>query len=79
MFVCLRRHEAGHFVATVCHNLISVFLIKFLTNLSRDFLTNIDWLLQLHGSIGCFNWFITPTIAHSSTVKKVTVMHSVVH
>ena len=22
---------------------------------------NIDWLLQSHGSVGCFHWFITPT------------------
>ena len=36
-------------------------------NLSRDFLTNTDWLLQLHGSIGRFHWFITPTHTSSST------------
>ena len=38
-----------------------LFYARFFPNLSRDFLTNIDWLLLSHRSIGSFVWFINPT------------------
>ena len=41
--------------------LCTAILNNFFFNLSRDSLTNIDWLLQSHGSIGHIHWFITPT------------------
>ena len=47
--------------STIRRDLISVILKTLFTNLSRDFLTNIDWLLQSHGLIGWFIWFIIPT------------------
>ena len=43
------------FVAIWCTAILNTFFF----NLSSDFLTNIDWLPQSHGSIGRFHWFIT--------------------
>ena len=48
--------------STVRRDLMLVILNTFFSNLSRDFLTNIDCLLQSHGSIGRFDWFINPTV-----------------
>ena len=48
--------------STVRGDLIFVILNTLFPNLSRDFLTNIDWLLQSHGSISRFDWFIKPTV-----------------
>ena len=44
----------------VRRDLMSIILNTLFTDLSRDFLTNIDSLLQSHGSIGRFDWFIKP-------------------
>ena len=41
----------------------TAILNTFFFNRSPDSLTNIDWLLQSHSSIGCFHWFITPTFS----------------
>ena len=38
-------------------------------DLSRDFLTNIAWLLQSHGSNGRFHWFITATKALQKSIE----------
>ena len=77
---CFRRHEISPFTATVCRHLTSVIVYTFFTNLSRD-LTNIDWLLQSHGPIICFNWFINPTFFLAfniySIVTSVTTLHYV--
>ena len=59
---CFRRHEISLFTATVRSNLMFVILETLFTNLSRDFSTKIDWLLQSHGSIGRFDQFINPTL-----------------
>ena len=62
VFLCLRRHKMSPSTSTVRRNLIFVILNMLFPNLSRDFLANIDWLLQSHGSIGRFDWFINPTV-----------------
>ena len=62
MFLYLRRHEMSPLASTVCCDLMPAILNTLFTNLSRGFLTNIDWLLQSHGSIGRLDWFINPTI-----------------
>ena len=38
--------------STDCRDLIFVILNTLFPNLSRDFLTNVDWLLHSYGSIG---------------------------
>ena len=64
MFLCLKRPEMNPFTSTVRRDLMSVILNMLFTNLSRDFLTSIDWLLESHGSIGRFDWFINSTFEH---------------
>ena len=56
LFTCLRRPEMSRSTSTVRCDLNVLF-----PKLSRHFLTKIDWLLQSHGSIGRFEWFINPT------------------
>ena len=55
MFLCLRKQGMSPFTATVRRDLMYVILDTPFTNLPRDFLTKIDWLLQSHGSIGHFD------------------------
>ena len=62
MFLCLRRSEMSLSISTVCRDRISVILKKLFPNLLCDFLTNIDWLMQSHGSIVHFDWFINLTL-----------------
>ena len=64
MFLCLRRPDMSPFTSTVRRDLMSVILNMLFTNMSLDFLTSIDWLLQSHGSIGCFDWFKNSTFEH---------------
>ena len=47
---------------------MSVILKTLFTNLSRDFLTNIDWLLQSHGSIRYFDWLIRLTFSSAFNI-----------
>ena len=47
---------------------MSVILKTLFTNISRDFLTNIDWLLQSHGSIRCFDWLIRLTFSSAFNI-----------
>ena len=63
VFPCLRRHKMGPYTSLVSHDLKSVIVNTFFPNLSRDFLTNIDWLVQPNGSLVSFNWFINPTFS----------------
>ena len=72
----LRRHKTNPFTATVRRDLISVILNMLFTNFSRNFLTNIDWLLQSHGSIGHFYLFTNPIIAGEEDEYKVYSMKS---
>ena len=48
--------------STVRRDLIFVILNTLFPNLSRDFLENIDRLLQSHDSIGRFDWFTNLTV-----------------
>ena len=48
----------NHPTSAIRCELMSVFLDRLFTNLTRDFLTNIDWLLQSRGSIDRLEWFI---------------------
>ena len=48
----------NHLTSAIRCELMSVFLDRLFTNLTRDFLTNIDWLLQSRGSIDRLEWFI---------------------
>ena len=59
--MCLRRHEMVPYTTTVRRDLMYIILNTLFTNLTRDFFRNIDWLLQSHGSIVRFDWFINPT------------------
>ena len=63
MFLSFRRHEVSPFPSTVRRDLMSVIFNMLFTNLSRDFLTNTDWLIQSHDTIGRFDWFISPAEA----------------
>ena len=53
---------------------MSVILNMLFPNLSRNFLTNIDWLLQSHGSIDRFDWFITPTFSHAFNIFSISLV-----
>ena len=81
MVLCLRRHKMSPSTSTVRRDLMSVILNTLFPNLSRKFLTNIDWLLQLHGSIGHFDWFIYPTLNEilksSTSLQRVTLSRAV--
>ena len=81
MLLCLRRQKMSPSTSTVRRDLMSVILNTLFPNLSRKFLTNIDWLLQLHGSIGHFDWLINPTLNEifksSTSLQRVTLSRAV--
>ena len=62
--LCLKRHKMNPSTSTVRRDLMSVILNTLFPNLSHEFLTNIDWLLQSHGSICRFDWFITLSLLY---------------
>ena len=67
--------------SAVRRDLMFVILNTIFTNLSRDFLTNIDWLLQSHGSIGRFDGFINPTVTLCSNdiLLNITLISTACH
>ena len=74
MFLCLRRQEMSPFISTVHRDLMSVTLNMLFPNLSRDFLTKIDWLLLSHGSIGRFDFFISPTFFPTFIITSISLV-----
>ena len=81
MFLCLRRHKISPSTSTVRRDLIFLILNMLFPNLSHDFLTNIDWLLKSHGSIGRFDWFINPTVTLFSNdiLLNITLISTAFH
>ena len=81
MFLCLRRDKMSPSTSTVRRDLIFVILNTLFPNLSRDFLENIDWLLQSHDSIGRFDWFInlTVTLFSDDILLNITLISTACH
>ena len=81
MFLCLRRDKMSSSTSTVRRDLIFVILNTLFPNLSRDFLENIDWLLQSHDSIGRFDWFInlTVTLFSDDILLNITLISTACH
>ena len=67
--------------SAVRRDLMFVILNTIFTNLSRDFLTNIDWLLQSHGSIDRFDWFknLTVTLCSNDILLNINLISTACH
>ena len=74
MFLCLRRHEMSPSTSKVHRDLMSVILNMLFPNLSRDLLTNIDWLMLSQGSVGHFDFFRNATFFPTFIITSISLV-----